>query len=1015
MADFAFRQFQALAGRADDPGQELLLLLSNPFKSQISGDSVWYALGSSVGISASIAVAFSLLRPHNSVVYAPKLKHSDEKHAPPPIGKGYLAWVKPLWKTTEIETVNYSGMDAAIFLRFTRMLRNLFLVLAFAGCAILLPVYYATNSGQPDQNWIIRLTPNEVYAQPLWATIVLAYSFNLIVCGFLWYNYRKVLQLRRRYYASEEYQNSMHARTLMMTDIPKNYGSDEGIARLIDQVVPQSSFSRTAMARNVKHLPGLISQHDSAVRKLEKVLAHYLKDPKNLPAKRPMCYPSKKDPSYSTYPKGQKIDAIEYLTQRIRELEEEVKGARAAIDRRNVLNYGFASYDDIAEAHNIAYTCRSKKPHGATIKLAPRPNDIIWDNMPLSPSTRKWRRFIVNVWITVLTFLWIGPNAMIAVFLVNLNNLGLVWPGFQASLSANRQFWAIVQGILSPAITSLVYLVLPIIFRRLSIRAGDKTKSGRERHVVGKLYAFFVFNNLVVFSLFSCLWSFVASIIEKTGQGKDAWQAIRDANLAAALLSSLCLISSFWINWLLARNMGAAIDLAQLWTLVRSSFMRKFSSPTPRELIELTAPPPFDYASYYNYFLFYSTVAMCYSTIQPLVLPAAALYFSIDIWLKKYLLLYIFVTKTESGGMFWRVLFNRLCFGTMLSNCVVFLIMWVKGDGTRMQFYASLPLPVIMIIFKIYCSKTFDTEMHYCSTTNARKNADGGLAQKDPLRSQNFLAKRFGHPALYKPLITPMVHARAQNILAAVYKGRLTDGREAYTGDTMSTSGYSDAYVLDPMQSGKPGKGAAMPGFEIVPESRMDFEYYKNRPEFAAEHGGGGDIYGRSDDVYRPGTPGSTWVGSDGPSSRPASPGFMPSVPRTASPAPGGRSYSPAPDSGTTYPGGYSRALGSPYQAYTPPAVADPSRSRSPFYASNNESGTNLVMQAAPMPATAPMRDRSQDRLGGRAPGTAGMLGGGPSGYGGLPQHEDDSPDHDPTQYDYFRGQRTRGNNNGAW
>lgn len=798
-----------------------------------------------------------------------------------------------------------------------------------------------------------------------------------------------------------------------MTDIPKNFASDEGIARLIDSVAPQSSFSRTAMARNVKHLPGLISQHDSTVRKLEKVLAQYLRDPKALPAKRPVCYPSKKDPSWGTYPKGQKIDAIEYLTQRIRELEEEVKGARAAIDRRNVLNYGFASYDDIPEAHNIAYTCRKRKPHGSTIKLAPRPNDIIWDNMPLSPSTRRWRRFIVNLWITALTFLWIGPNAMIAVFLVNLNNLGLVWPEFQNSLAANRQFWAVVQGILSPAVMSLVYLVLPIIFRRLSIRAGDRTKSGRERHVVGKLYAFFVFNNLVVFSLFSCLWNYVASVVKRTSGGQDAWQALVRQNLSGALLSSLCLISSFWINWLLQRNLGAAIDLAQLWKLVYSSFMRKFSSPTPRELIELTAPPPFDYASYYNYFLFYSTVALCYSCIQPLVLPAAALYFAIDVWLKKYLLLYIFVTKTESGGMFWRVLFNRVIFATMLSNLIVYLITWERGEGTMMQFYASLPLPIIMIIFKIYCAKTFDTEMHYCSTTSTRRNAEGGLAQKDPLRSQNFLAKKFGHPALYKPLATPMVHARAQNILAAVYKGRLTDGREAYTGDTMSTSGYSDAYALDPMQSGKPGRGAAMPGFEIVPESRMDFEYYKNRPEFANEHGGGGDMYGRSDDVYRPGTPGSTWQDNDSVS-RPGSPGFLPQALRTASPAHGGRSYSPAPDSGGMYHGGHSWPAGSPYQAYTPSAP-EVSRSRSPFYASNNESGANLIMQAAPMPAVAHSRDRSQDRLGGRAPGTSGMLGGGPQGYGGLPQHEDDPRDHDPAQYDYFRGQRPRNNNPGGW
>ncbi len=129
--------------------------------------------------------------------------------------------------------------------------------------------------------------------------------------------------------------------------------------------------------------------------------------------------------------------------------------------------------------------------------------------------------------------------------------------------------------------------------------------------------------------------------------------------------------------------------------------MRKFSSPTPRELIELTAPPPFDYASYYNYFLFYATVALCYATIQPLVLPAAALYFCIDIPLKKYLLMYIFVTKTESGGMFWRILFNRFIFGSILANLVVFPVVWVQGTGgLHIQAIAVAPLPFLLIAFQ---------------------------------------------------------------------------------------------------------------------------------------------------------------------------------------------------------------------------------------------------------------------------------------------------------------------------
>ncbi|KAF3017446.1 hypothetical protein E8E14_008160 [Neopestalotiopsis sp. 37M] len=969
----------------DDAASELLSLLNDPFKQELGDGAIWSALGSSVGITFGMAILFSFVRPYNTVVYAPKLKHSDEKHAPPPIGKGIFAWVKPLWSTSEKDVISHAGLDAAIFLRFTIMCRNIFLVLAVLGCAIIIPVNWSKNSGKDEQKWFKRITPLEVWGSNNWVQVVFAYLAVFIICGFLWWNYRKVVVLRRGYMDSDEYQYSLHARTLMLNDIPKNMTSDEGIARMIDEIIPQSSFARTAIARNVKVLPELIAQHDRTVRKLEVVLAKYLKDPQNLPAARPLCKPSKKDPSYSTYPKGQKVDAIEYLTQRIRDLEVEIKEVRSTLDKRNTLPYGFASYDDIAEAHCIAHALRKRKPKGTSVALAPRPNDIIWDNMPMSPSARSWNRIWNNIWVIVLTLIWIVPNAMIAIFLVNLNNLGLVWKDFQTTLAADTTFWSIVQGILSPAITSLVFLVLPIIFRRLSIRAGDRTKTGRERHVLAKLYSFFVFNNLVVFSIFSTIWSFVSAVVADTQKNSDVWKAILKADPASALFIALCNISPFWVTYLLQRQLGVATDLAQLWKLTWSFFQRKLGSPTPRELIELTAPPPFEYAMYYNYFLYYSTIALCYGGLQPLVLPAAALYFAVDVCLRKYLLLYIFVTKTESGGMFWRVLFNRFIFATVLSTFVVFLTCWVRGDGTHIQAFAVIPLPFLVIIFKIYCSKAFDNKIHYYATRNVVRNPEHG-DPKDPLRSDR-LATRFGHPALYKPLITPMVHSKAQNVLPSIYRGRISDGREAYSGDTMSTSGYSDAYILNPMdKSGKAVK-SSMPGFELVPEGRLDFEYYKNRPEFASEHGGG-EIYGRHADSVRPGTPGSMWNGSE-PPSRPGSPG-LPPVPRTASPGPG-RTYSPLA-------GNASPKVNLP----------EPGRSRSPLYAMDDDSGLNLVNNAAAMPMTTPHREPSMDHPALRAPGGAGMLGGGPRGYGNLPQDEDMTPEHDPMAYDYFRSTRTR-------
>ncbi|KAI5457576.1 hypothetical protein BGZ63DRAFT_474712 [Mariannaea sp. PMI_226] len=841
-----------------DTVSKLLDLLQNPWSGTLAAASMYSALAISLSFTAFTAVIFSLLRPYNQAVYAPKLKYANEKHAPPPLGRAPWAWIATIWSTKEETLIQTIGMDAMVFLRFVRMCRNMFLTLCVAGISILLPVNISSFSttNESGTKWVSKLTPLNIKETSVWSQVVIAWVFNIIIAGYLWWNYRKILDLKRRYFQTEEYQSSLHSRTLILFDMPKKGRSDEGIARVINQVAPNASFAHTTVARNVKDLPSLISEHDKSVRQLESVLAKYLKNPDQLPPARPECKPSRKDRSYSTYPKGQKIDAIEYHTQRIRNLEVEIEEVRQSVDKRGSMPYGFASYAEIAEAHRIAYASRKKKLVGTTIKLAPRPNDIIWDNMPLSSATRSRRRWFNTMWIAILTILWVAPNAMIGIFLVNLSNIGYLWDDFKDSLAANPTLWGVIQGVLSPAVMSLVYLVLPIIFRRLSAKSGNQTKTGRERHVLAKLYAFFIFNNLIVFSVYSPAWVYIVSVVKKVENGGGAWDAIVQENFPNFLFTSLCGNSTFWVTYLLQRQLGAAIDLAQLWPLTYAFFLKKFSSPTPRELIELTAPPPFRYAEYYNYFLYYATVTLCFAGIQPLVLIATAIYFTIDSWLKKYLILYRFITKTESGGMFWRVVFNRFIFGTILANLTIMLTCWVKGDNKHIMFYSVCPLPLLMLAFKFYCARAFDTKMRYHSTHKAAGQVEA--AQNGDRMQSDRLSTRFGHPALYKPLITPMVHAKAQNLLPTIYKGRLSDGRNVQSGDIMTVSGYSDMFALNNMQGGQPGEVAnqSVPGFEIVSENQMDFEFYKNRAEFAEDHGGG-EIYGRPGEIVRAETPGS--------------------------------------------------------------------------------------------------------------------------------------------------------------
>lgn len=192
------------------------------------------------------------------------------------------------------------------------------------------------------------------------------------------------------------------------------------------------------------------------------------------------------------------------------------------------------------------------------------------------------------------------------------------------------------------------------------------------------------------------------------------------------------------------------------------------------------------------------------------------------------------------------------------------------------------PLPLLVLAFKYYCMVTFEDQCKYYNKAILDDPAPAPLGDSDKKgRGYDRVAAKFGHPALYKTLITPMVHAKARHVLANIYRGRLDS-------DAAGAPGYSDI-AMNPMSKSDPGRyagldrnanldGAKNDMFEMVPESNLDFAYYKNRADFRDEYGGEGELYGRPPDLATDGsqTAYSFMTGSGGPRSRSQSPAPMP-------------------------------------------------------------------------------------------------------------------------------------------
>ena len=213
----------SLVRRDEDAFAKFIDLVSSQFSKTFATDAFLASLGTSLGITALIFLAWCLLRPYHSRVYAPKLRYALHagKNAPPPVGKGYFSWLTPLVKCHEEDLLEKIGMDATIFLRFVRMCRTLFIILSVLGCCIMIPVNVTCNLKQEKvqeiaKQWYWLVSPNNMFGDCAYAHMIMGYTFSFIVMYYLWKNYKEITVLRQRYFDSPEYMNSLHSRSLMV-------------------------------------------------------------------------------------------------------------------------------------------------------------------------------------------------------------------------------------------------------------------------------------------------------------------------------------------------------------------------------------------------------------------------------------------------------------------------------------------------------------------------------------------------------------------------------------------------------------------------------------------------------------------------------------------------------------------------------------------------------------------------------------------------------------------------------
>ncbi|KLT38381.1 DUF221-domain-containing protein [Cutaneotrichosporon oleaginosum] len=720
------------------------------------------------------------------------LDDPDYEPPPPALSGSFFAWLSPVIHVKEHEMIKNIGMDATVFLRFVRMLIWIFAVVSVYGVVlIILYVLYNRNPDNKvaaaDKQGLGMLTSMNVQGNFIWGTLAVSYLITLTVMFFVWQNWHAVVMLRHHWFRSPGYTSKIYSRTLMITQVPKTYRSDEGLVHLmgqlkVDGIKIRDEIDCATIGRRLGDFPKLVHDHNEAVRDLERALTKYLKHDK-MAAKRPTV---RKGGFMGIG--GTKHDAIDYFAKQVKFLRDKIDARREVIDslirqerkarkqgkpmqRIEGENYGFITFRTIAEAHRIArrHQGKLKELGGARLHFAPPPRDILWENLAKDPAEIATARTFGFVWIAVVCFLNTLPLTLVAI----LANLGALsqYVGFIGAWQAASP-WSlnVVSGVLPATVQGVFGFLLPYIIRRISKKQGAPTRSKLDRGVIARYFFFMIVSSLIVLVLLSLFFNFILGIIQDLTNNRGAGGILNNLkelpwNIQRAYVS----FSNYWLTWLPLRGFLLFFELIQLIKLAMVSWRRVMFSYTPRDIRDITRPPSFEYSIVVVNLLFIAAVGLVYAPLAPLVAIGALFAFCFSLMVYKYQLLYVYITKAESGGRMWNVYVNRLYVGVILMQLLMVLTVALVRPGYYWYLIAAAPPIPILIVFKIFMVKTAEADFRYYRPSPQEIEIQNRKAMTEKRIKASDLEKRFLNPSLLPDkLFGVMVHKSQESLTRQV-------------------------------------------------------------------------------------------------------------------------------------------------------------------------------------------------------------------------------------------------------
>ena len=381
-----------------------------------------------------------------------------------------------------------------------------------------------------------------------------------------------------------------------------------------------------------------------------------------------------------------------------------------------VRDAGFVTFSTLSAKNQCQQIIHHATPFTFSTMTAPRPEDIVWDNVGASHKQVMIGRLLAKVATAATCLFWTIPVSFFS-SLSEVESLKELIPGLDGAIEKNPWLPGVLAQ-LSPLMLVIMTSLLPIILTVYCKKEGHIGNAELDASLLTKISAFMIIQIFFVQALSGSILAALNEIIED-------WTKV--VNLLATTVPQQ--VTSF-IQYVQVRNfLGCSIELLRI-ARCAVAFLRKRVGPNLTEkernkpwmgLLPMSEPEEIEYPLLFADMVLYFMINLVYSCIAPIMSYILLICFGVLSLVYRHQLIYTYSRKNDNGGTLWSSTIM------LLISCMIISEITLMGVILLKEAF----IPGVLLVPLIACSFLFLSyikQQHFLVTENVPSNL---CAQED--------------------------------------------------------------------------------------------------------------------------------------------------------------------------------------------------------------------------------------------------------------------------------------------